>query len=353
MNPISADLLESIVHIGDNIDRLITIDITGRGVVGALYQAARAVQGEPLTWRAARGLYERVRPEDMVIIATGMPVGPLQTGEQDGPVGAATLARALVLGLRANVLIVTEASNVDIVRSAVISAGLYAYPLDQALVHPTAAAVEAFPTDAAEAEAEARRILSELHPQALIAIERAGANEYGEHHAALGRSLTPWNAKVDVLFEQAREAGILTIGIGDGGNELGCGLIREAVLEAVPGGRRCKCPCGGSVVPRFIPDVLIMAAISNWGVYGIEACLSALLGRREVLHDREIDRRVHEACAAAGAHNDGPLLLDPGTDAIAVPFHGHILELMALLVENGADLGGLYRRDRWPWLVRE
>jgi hypothetical protein len=98
--------------------------------------------------------------------------------------------------------------------------------------------------------------------------------------------------------------------------------------------------------------VLLIAAISNWGTYGIEASLAALTGRPEVLHDREIDLRVHIACAAAGAHNDGPLLLDPGTDAVAAPFHGHILDLMTLLVENGADRGGLYRRAKWPWLDR-
>lgn len=340
------------MQIADNIDRLITIDITGRGVVGPLYQAARAVQEAPLTWLAAKGLYERVKPGDVVVIATGMPVGPLQFGEQDGPVGAATLARSLVLGLGANVVIITEAKSVDIIRAAVNSAGLYVFSLEEALVHPTAAAILPFPLDQREAEIESQRLLAELAPKALITIERAGANEHGEYHAALGRSLTPWNAKVDIMFERVREQGILTISIGDGGNELGCGLIRETVLEIVPGSRRCKCPCGGSIVPQFIPDVLIIAAISNWGSYGIEACLSALLGRGEVLHDRELDLRVHTACAAAGAHNDGPLLLDPGTDAIAAPIHGHILELMALIVQNGADLGGLYRRDKWPWLDR-
>lgn len=341
-----------LTHIGENIDRLITVDITARGVVDPLYRAARATQGEPLTARAARGIYERVAPNDVVILATGMPVGPLQTGEQDGPVGIATLARALVLGLKANPVILTDPTNVELMIAAVRSAGLFVYPLAESLQHPTAACVMAFPVDESEAEAMSDHLLHTLQPKTLISSERAGANEHGEYHAALGRSLTPWCAKVDILFERARAAGILTIGVGDGGNELGCGLIRDAVLAAVPNGRRCQCPCGGSVVPRFVPDVLLIAAISNWGTYGIEAGLAALTGRREVLHDRLIDERVHIACAAAGAHNDGPLLLDPGTDAVAAPLHGHILDLMALIVENGADWGGLYRRDKWPWLDR-
>lgn len=349
---LSPELSQAVIQVADNLDRLITIDITARGVVDPLYRAARLAQGEPLTWLAARGLYERVQPNDVVVIATGMPVGPLQTGEQDGPIGAATLARALVLGLKANPIILTDPTNMESMSATLRSAGLFVYPPEQSLLHPTAAGLLAFPVDPVEAARASQHFLDTFKPKALITIERAGANEHGEYHAALGRSLTQWCAKVDILFEAAQAAGILTIGVGDGGNELGCGLIREAVLTAVPNGRQCKCPCGGSVVPRFVPDVLIIAAISNWGTYGVEACLSALLGRREVLHDRELDQRVHVACAAAGAHNDGPLLLDPGTDAVAAPFHGHILDLMALLVENGADQGGLYRRDKWPWLDR-
>jgi D-glutamate cyclase len=342
----------ALTHIGENIDRLITVDVTARGVVDPLYRAARAAQGEPLTARAARALYEQVAPNDVVILATGMPVGPLQTGEQDGPVGMATLARSLVLGLKANPVILTDPTNVELMTAAVRSAGLFVYPLAESLTHPTAACVMAFPVDEGAAQELSDHLLHEIQPKALISSERAGANEHGEYHAALGRSLTQWCAKVDILFERAKVAGILTIGVGDGGNELGCGLIRDAVLAAVPNGRRCQCPCEGSVVPRFVPDVLIIAAISNWGTYGIEASLAALTGRREVLHDRLVDERVHIACAAAGAHNDGPLLLDPGTDAVAAPLHGHILDLMALIIENGADLGGLYRRDKWPWLDR-
>jgi hypothetical protein len=352
MAQISPEQRTALTHIGENIDRLITVDITARGVVAPLYRAARAAQGEPLTALAARQLYERVQSNDVVILATGMPVGPLQTGEQDGPVGIATLARSLVLGLKANPVILTDPTNVASVSAAVRSAGLFVYPLEQSLEHPTAACVMAFPVETIAAEQTSNQLLRTLRPAALITSERAGANEYGEYHAALGRSLTQWCAKLDILFERAKAAGVLTIGVGDGGNELGCGLIREAVLEAVPNGRCCQCPCGGSVVPRFVPDILLIAAISNWATYGIEAGLAALTGRREVLHDREIDLRVHSACAAAGAHNDGPLLLDPGTDAVAAPFHGHILDLMALLVENGGDLGGLYRRDKWPWLDR-
>ena len=48
------------LKIGDGIDKLCSIEITGRGVIGALYTAARARQGRPLCLLAAERLVERV-----------------------------------------------------------------------------------------------------------------------------------------------------------------------------------------------------------------------------------------------------------------------------------------------------
>ncbi|MDR7435691.1 MAG: DUF4392 domain-containing protein [Armatimonadota bacterium] len=340
----------TITKVAESIDRLCTIEITGRGVIGPLYTAARARQGYPLCMEAARRLAEQVRPGDAVIIATGLPTYPWFYGEQDGPVGAATLARALVLGLAARPIVLTEAIHVDMCRAALRGAGLYARDIESALRLPTTGAVAPFPIDPQESVREAEIILEKVQPKALIAIERPGANEHGHYHGAKGFQLTDHCAKIDVLFERAKQAGILTIAIGDGGNELGCGLIRDVVVAEVPYAARCQCPCSGSIVPTFIPDVLVIASISNWGAYGIEASLALLLGRPEVLHSREVDRRVHELTAAAEANNDGPGLLDPGTDGVPVHLHGHLVELLSFMVQSGMDFGRLYKEPRYPWL---
>lgn len=337
--------------VGEAIDSLCTIEITGRGVVRDLYGAARAKHDGPLCLIAAQELVRRVRPGDVVMIATGLPTYPWFSGEQDGPVGAATLARALVLGLAARPVILTEAIHVEMCRAAVRGAGLYARGLDEALRLPTTAAVVAFPTDPAEAERDAERLLHLIPPKALIAIERPGANEHGHYHGAKGFRLTDHCAKIDVLFEQGKQAGIYTVGIGDGGNELGCGLIRDTVVATVPYAAACQCPCKGSVVPAFIPDHLIITAISNWGAYGVAAALALLLDRREVFHARDVDRRVHELCAAAEANNDGPGLLDPGTDAVPAEIHGDFVELLGFMVQSGIDFGRLYKEPRYPWLA--
>ncbi|MBI3997675.1 MAG: DUF4392 domain-containing protein [Armatimonadetes bacterium] len=342
---------EKLQKVGEAIDRLCAIEITGRGVVGDLYAAARARQEGPLCLSVAQKLIERVQPGDVVVIATGLPTYPWFSGEQDGPVGAGTLARALVLALAARPVIVTEAIHLEMCRAAVRGAGLYPRGIDEALRLPTTAAVVAFPTDWTEAGREADRLQERLRPKALIAIERPGANDHGHYHSAGGFRLTDHCAKVDVLFERARAQGIVTVGIGDGGNELGCAMIRETVHQAVPRGVRCQCPCGGSVVPAAVTDHLIVAAISNWGAYGVEAALALLLDRREILHSRDVDRRVHEWCAQAEANNDGPGLLDPGTDAVPVEIHGDMVELLGFMVASGIDFGRLYKEPRYPWLA--
>lgn len=351
---VSGPQLAHLAALAESVDRLVGIDISGRGVVDGLYAAARAAQGgEPLGLLAARKLLERVGIGDVVLISTCMPVGTYPNAEQDGPVGAATLARSLVIGPAARPVVVVEQRNRELMEATLRAAGLYALPLDEALTQPTACGVVEFTLDEERAHDEAQELLAHLRPAALIAIERAGANEFGEHHGARGNNVTAHNSKQDVLYQLAREAGALTIGIGDGGNEFGCALIRDHVVEHVPHAARCACPCGGTIVPAFEPDVLVIAAVSNWGAYAIEAMLTAALGRAEILHDRDVDLRVHSFAAMAGANNDGPRLLDPGSDAIDASYHGRLLDLLGLLVRNGADPGNVYHRRSWPWLALE
>jgi hypothetical protein len=335
--------------IAESIDRLVATDGAGRGVIDELYPAARALQDGPLCLEAAARVLARVRRGDTVILGTGFPMAPWFAGEQDGPVGAATLARALVLAVAARPVIVTDPVNVQICAAAAGGAGLYVRPLSEARSLPTTAAVLPFPVEWDEAEQRARELLATLRPAALISIERPGANEHRQYHQADGKSLTESCGKVDALFEAARKAGLLTLAVADGGNELGSAAIRDTVLRAVPAARRCNCPCGGTTVPEGGVDVLVTAGVSNWGAYGIEAAMALLLARPDVLHDRVVDARVYERCTAAGAHNTAGLL-DPGADAVPERMHGHVVELLGQIITAGLDLGRMYRDPRYPWL---
>src|SRR5690606_38144934 len=90
----------------------------------------------------------------------------------------------------------------------------------------------------------------------------------------------------------ARDAGVFTIGIGDGGNEAGMGRIHGDVCEIVSTGKII-----GTVLET---DVLIVSAIANWGAYAIEACLAAALHLPEVLHSTAVERRVMDAASRTG-----------------------------------------------------
>ena len=81
-----------------------------------------------------------------------------------------------------------------------------------------------------------------------------------------GRDITASMSPAHRFFEAAnrKEQGIVTIGIGDGGNEIGMGKIPWAVI-------RRNIPNGGLVACRVPTDHLIVCGVSNWGAYGLAA----------------------------------------------------------------------------------
>jgi hypothetical protein len=78
-----------------------------------------------------------------------------------------------------------------------------------------------------------------------------------------------------VLFEEQlgfpAERRIPTIGIGDGGNEIGMGKVPWDVI-------RRNIPDGGLIACRVPTDHLIVAGVSNWGAYALAAGVRLLRG---------------------------------------------------------------------------
>lgn len=336
----------------EGIDRLMSVEINGRGVAAGLFEAARAKAAGPLAMGAARLLREALAANGgVVFIATGFPISPFFMPEQDGLIGAASLARSLVLAYGAKPVLLVNEADEGATSASLVAAGLYCRSLDKALELPVTAAVVPFPSDPDAAEQLAGHLIERTAPRAFIAIERPGANEHGHYHSGGGLRLTDHCGRIDLLVRMLRAHGIPTIAIGDGGNELGCDVIREDILRIVPNAARCTCPCGGTLVPTTQVDLLVMASISNWGAYAIEACLAALECRPELLHNGVLDARIHEACATAMANNGAPNLLDPGSDAVPLHVHSSFLDLAAWMVSSAAlDAGRYYRTPRYPWL---
>src|SRR2546422_56871 len=260
----------------DFIDQILALDPGRRGIAtffrpGAAHAAARALR------RARR-----------VLIVTGFVV-KRDTPETDGPPGAAVLGRAL-RELGARVRYVTDRVSAPIVGAALAALG----EPPEILVGP-------------DEEDAARALLAKERPTHLVAIERPGRNRAGDYLSMRGESVAAWNAPLDGMFlcSGGRGAGAhrrwpekgarwlrpCTIGIGDGGNEIGMGVARAGLRRLGPLHARIASVVG--------VDHLVVAGVSNWGGYGVVAALSRLAGR-DLLHTPKLERRMVDACRAAG-----------------------------------------------------
>jgi hypothetical protein len=329
--------------VGENIDRVASVELRSYGVVPKVYAAAREQVGFPLATAAAMLLRERVREGSNVVVLTGFPIMPYELVETDGPVGAAAIARSLNVAFSARPILLTEPAFVPPLRATCRAAGLNVYERIEDCRGLPAAVVAPFTMDPAEAPALAEALLDALQPTAVIAVERVGRNRGGLHHSGRGVPLAHLTAKLDHLFERARERGIATIGIGDLGNELGLGSLRPTVEAATAFGARCLCPCGAGMACDVPSDVPVVAGVSNWGAYGVGAALAYLRDDADVLHGPASEEEMLRACAAGGAI-DGPTGRPIGwVDGIATDYHVRLIAQLHDLIRYPARLYGIYQ----------
>ena len=184
------------------------------------------------------------------IVVTGFYILDAGFAETDGPPGAVVIGSALnQLGYK--VVHVTD---------------LYATEIMDKTGGDYSSVVE-FPITDEDASAEfARDLLSELNPSVLVAIERCGLTDEGKYRNMRGRDITDYNARIDHIFN----SDVPSVGIGDGGNEIGMGNLAEEVTQVES---LVKIPCVTQTTK------LMLASVSNWGGYGLAAALSALSGR--------------------------------------------------------------------------
>ena len=283
------------------VDSLLGLDPGGRGiarffVAGAAAQAARALR------RARR-----------VLLTTGFSVGPGMP-ETDGPPGTASLGRAL-RSLGAEVTYITDAAALPPLQAAL---GALGEPAQILTFHA-----------GGDAALTARRLLAEHAPTHLVSVERPGRTGAGDYLSMRGESIREWNAPLDALFLEASRR-VITVGVGDGGNEIGMGSLRARLARAGPRIRKVA-----SVVPA---RHVIVAGVSNWGAYGIVVEL-ARLARRPLHHTGDEERRMIEACVKAGAVDGITRKHEPTVDALPVEAHAGMVELLRLM-ENPSSHGG-------------
>jgi D-glutamate cyclase len=340
------------------VDHLLALDPGGRGI------AAFFTPG------AARAAAHALRGARRVLITTGFAVAA-DAPETDGPPGAAVLGHALAQ-LGARVRYVTDPVNVPILESALAVLGERA----DVLVYP-------------EGNGVAPALLRREHPTHMVAIERPGRCREGDYLNARGVSVAAWNRPIDELFVRCRDgltagraqgvrglgrgasraahsasgiglyashiglrtsskghhavgmgrhasvAGrrasrVVTIGVGDGGNEIGMGNVRARL-------RRLG-PLMSRIAAIVETDHLVVAGVSNWGAYGIVAALSEVAGHT-FLHAPEEERRLIEACVGAGAIDGLSRRREATVDGLGLDVHMAFVRLLRVVAASGRVLG--------------
>lgn len=332
------------------LDNIAVLDLACLGVAGHLYEALQRKQPGDMCMGAARFVLNALPEEGgLAVIATGFPMGG-GVPETDGPVGAAMLARALRVARGARSLIVTDEDFVDAVKAACIGAGLSPRIADpeglESISYLNPVYILPFPREEAACRTRCEQVLANMEPDLLVAVERPGKNSAGVYHGMNGRPLAGFVADIEPLFEMGRDKGIPILGIGDGGNELGMGVIHEDLGSFLPQATSCGCPCGQGTAAVFAADYLVVASVSNWGADGIIAGLAVLTHNSDVLHHPDRERRSIELCANSGAVDGVHVSPVPAVDGIPAEEWEGLLTTLRGMIHRGTDFSGDWRRQK-------
>ena len=258
---------------------------------------------------------------DDVAIVTGFWVarGTPAACETDGPLGALFLASVFKsLGIR--VRLMTDAPGMRALSAGMRAVGL---PQDMLVEFPGISTPADNQPSTGNGQVDVEGWLREFYGHGpgselthLVAIERVGpshtvaslgqqtrptevplgdflkaapAEHHDHYHNMLGHVITEHHAPIHRLFEFVVEQDlpIRTIGIGDGGNEIGMGRIAwEEIHRRISGGR------GGLVACRVPAHHNVIAGTSNWGGYALAAAVLWCRGQVDLLRPLDRDREL-------------------------------------------------------------
>lgn len=262
-----------------NIDRLVNVGMRPNGMpredIGRLYDLCAS--DAPVTYKIVSDL--KSMPGATVGIITGAAdTLRFPKGESDGPPGASAMARALQ----------ATGFEVEIFTEQACIPGV----LGMNEVLGVDVPVTALPMQ--RQTPEHQRIAESL--DAVIVTEKLGVNEKGIQHSVTGVSREGMRAYVDPIVNAMNEAGKLTVGIGDGGNEVGFGNVYEAARELIANGRSCQCGCGGGIITVTKVRHMFPVAISNWGAYGLVGTMAVGFNRPDIVVTPDEEHRILSRC---------------------------------------------------------
>lgn len=203
---------------------------------------------------------EEVMKCNRIVIITGFPCMMSYTPptETDGPLGALCIARS-ALAIDKEVLILTDECNEESVLAAAAGSELFEK-------YGTKISLESFPSiKSFDKNDEKRLITIQNNADLIIAIERTGPAKDGTYRTMSGKDMTHLVAPLELLIK----SNIKSIGIGDGGNEVGMGKVYDKIC-------RSNIPNASSIACEVATDHLIVASVSNWGGYALASAVAVL-----------------------------------------------------------------------------
>ena len=237
-----------------SIENLIASDPAGRNIFGLVITDQLRLAAQSL--RLGR----------RVGIVSGFYIPQAGDGETDGPPGAKALGGALhALGI-----------EVDYITDH------WCAPLFRALdIEPLI---------------EPHDYVTRANPTHLVSVERPGRGRDGRYRNMRGIDISATTFPLDDLFLEATRKGLTTIGVGDGGNEIGMGKVFAEAMSTIDH--------GADIASTVATDFCIAAGVSNWGAYGLAGALS-VLSSRDLLPTADGCMRDIERVVRIGGAVDG------------------------------------------------
>ena len=205
------------------------------------------------------------------IILTGFYILSAGAAETDGPIGAIAIGNALKkIGYQVT-YITDEFSQPPIKKVLSADDNLEIFPMQN---HEQSAITS-------------DKMISDLNPSLIISIERCGPTVDGDYLNSRGKKIEEFNSKTEYLLNN----NIPSIGIGDGGNEIGMGNLKHIIKNST---ELSNPPCITTT------DLLIPASTSNWGGYGLVAGLSKITNKNLLPSIPEDEKLIKDFVDAGG-----------------------------------------------------
>ena len=281
-------------------------------VRGDLFRAARHLAlGTEQPRRARRENRRKTKRPARALVVTGfyIPQAQQPAAETDGPLGAIELCMAL-RAVGGDAWLVSDEHCAPVICAA---AGDL-LPEDRVLIAPHAKP---------EFDAWFNMVIDLVKRYSidtLVFIERVGPARDGRPRNMRGVDIAEWTAPLSQLALLE----LHTIGVGDGGNEIGMGRVADYAISGVVAH-------GESIACTVAADQLVVAGTSNWGAHAL-VCAMRALGCPQVEPYLEPDwhRAVLDAIVAAGGLDGVHMTNVPTVDGLdPARYFGTVAQLSA------------------------